>query len=153
MTNPSIFAPGPNGLPVVRPMTDDEVAASQPTPDQVKAAIMAERDRRLCLPFTFQGKAYDRSEQSVSRIAGAGTLALAAIVNGAQPGNLNWHGDPVNPFGWIAADNSVTLMDAQTMFAFGQACAQIETTLVFKARNLKNMNPIPADYTAEAYWT
>ena len=153
MTNPSIFAPGQYGVPTVREMTGDETLARVPATGELKAAIMGERNRRLRLPFTFQTKLYDRSADSVSRIAGAGTLALAAIMNGAQPGNLNWHGDPVNPFGWIAADNTVTTMDAQTMFAFGQTCAQVETKLVFAARALKDMNPIPADYAADVYWT
>lgn len=122
--------------------------AYQPT----SADVNAERDRRLVLPFTFGGKLYDRDPRSLDRITGAATLAGFAMGAGAGPGNLFWHGG-TEPFAWIANDNTITTMDAPTTFAFGQAAAAVETQLVFAARALKDMNPIPADYTDDVYWT
>lgn len=113
--------------------------------------VNRERDRRMAL-FTFQGKAYDFDPDSQTNIAGAGTLAFAAIVNGKQPGDLRW-ADADRDFGWIAHDNTVTLMDAPTCFAFATAAANYKSALIFKARTIKNLSPIPADYADDARWT
>lgn len=113
--------------------------------------VTAERDRRLSLDFTFNGVQFQRDIDAVRRINGAGTLALAAIVGGAQPGDLRWHGGD-SDFVWIAADNSLVPMDAQTVMAFGAAAAHRETELVFTAKAIKAMDPIPSDFTDDAYW-
>ena len=129
--------------------------AVAPDPEEVRAAqidaINAERDRRLAADFTFQGKAYQRDAVSVSRIAGVATLAGFAMAQGAKPDDYNWHGGDA-PFAWIASDNSMTLMDAQTCFAFGSACAAIETRIVFAAKALRTMEPIPDDYAKDKHW-
>ena len=114
--------------------------------------VNLERDRRLVLDFEFQGKMYQRDAKSIARISGAGALALGAMVGGAQAGNLNWHGRST-PFAWIASDDTLTTMDAQTCFAFGQAAAAVETEIVFAAKVLREMDPIPADYADDAYWS
>lgn len=115
------------------------------------ADIDAERDRRLDLDFQFNGKQFQRDPVAIRRITGAGALALGAIVAGAQPGDYQWHGG-ANPFAWIASDNSLVQMDAQTVYAFAAAAANVETALVMKAKALKAMSPIPADYTQDIYW-
>lgn len=117
------------------------------TPEQVNA----ERDRRLPLDFEFNGKMYQRDAVSIARISGAGALALGAIVQGAQPGDLNWHGR-ATPFAWIASDDTLTTMDAQTCFAFGAAAAAVETEIIFAAKALRTMDPIPSDFTDDGYW-
>ena len=116
-----------------------------------EAAINAERDRRLHLDFTFQGVAFQRDPVSIARITGAATLAGFAIGNGAQPGDLLWHGGD-QPFVWIASDNSLVPMDAQTAFAFGAECAAVETRVVFAARALRDAEPIPVDFADDQYW-
>jgi hypothetical protein len=114
--------------------------------------IDAERDRRL-LHIAFGGKLYDFCDaaQSDKNIAGAATLALAAIIAGAQPGNLQWAGTGAD-FCWIAHDNSMVPMDAQTTLAFGQHAAVWKAQHVFTARALKDMRPIPNDYDSDARW-
>ena len=135
----------------------DEIAASGAqiasfqSPALTASDVNAERDRRMAL-FTFQGKSYDFDPDSQTNIAGAGTLAFAAIVNGKQPGDLRW-ADVDRDFGWIAHDNTVTLMDAPTCFAFATAAANYKSALIFKARTIKNLSPIPADYANDARWT
>lgn len=109
-----------------------------------------ERDRRMAV-FTFGGTEFDFDATSRVDIAGAGILAFAAIVSGAQPGDLRWS-DPDEDFAWIARDNSRVPMDAQTCFAFGQAAAKWRSDLIFKARALKDAAPIPSDYAADAHW-
>jgi len=120
-------------------------------PEITAGSVNAERDRRLQADFEFHGKMYQRDAVSLQRIAGKATLAGFAIAAGAQSGNLRWD-NPERDFGWIASDNTITPMDAQTCFAFGQAAAAVETRLVFAAKQLRDMDPIPADYTDNKWW-
>lgn len=115
------------------------------------AEVNAERDRRSHAGFQFGGKSYAFDPASKARVTGAATLAGFAVVAGAQPGDLFWH-DGDKPFRFIANDNSENEMDAQTCFAFGQAAAAHEEAHIFAARAVKDMDPIPADYTADSYW-
>lgn len=120
-------------------------------PPPTTDAIDAERDRRIAAGFTFGGKLYQSRPEDRENIAGASVAALAAMGNGALPGDYRWHGGD-SDFVWIAADNSLTAMDAQTMFAFGQAAMAHKQALIFAARALKDAEPIPADYTDDGYW-
>jgi len=118
---------------------------------QARAAVNAERDRRMTATFAFAGKRYDCDAQSLARITGAATLAGFAMGGGAEVGDLRWHGGNAD-FTWIAADNSLTTMDAQTCFAFGNAAATNESAHIFAGHAIKAMDPIPADYTNDEYW-
>ena len=121
-------------------------------PPPTAGEVNIERDRRMAV-FTFNGKEYDLSPEngSLANVSGAGTLALAAIVNGAQPGDLRW-ADPAVDFSWIANDNSLNTMDAQTTWAFAEAAAAWRKSMIFKARAIKDLPEIPADYTDNSYW-
>jgi hypothetical protein len=129
-----------------------EYPISRPTPiPATQGDVAQERDRRLALDFDFQGKLYQRDRVSVQRIAGAAQMASLAIAQGAQAGDLHWHGGEP-PFGWIASDDSVTHMDAQTVVQFGIAAAGVETAIIFAARALRQMETIPQDFTDDKYW-
>ena len=112
--------------------------------------VTAERDRRLAM-FSFGGRSFQFDGESQLNVAGAGTLALAAIINGAQPGNLRWS-DAGKDFAWLAADNTAVTMDAQTTFAFTQAAAKWKADHIHAARSIKDMTPIPSDYNANGRW-
>jgi hypothetical protein len=118
---------------------------------EARAAVNAERDRRMTATFAFAGKRYDCDTASLARITGAATLAGFAIGGGAEVGDLRWHRGNAD-FTWIAADNSLTTMDAQTCFAFGNAAAANESAHIFAAHAIKAMDPIPADFTNDKYW-
>lgn len=132
----------------VRDRTQDELAAHRL---EMAERVKDERDRRLPLDFEFNGKSYQRDAISIARISGAGALALGAMMSGAQPGDLRWHGRDTD-FVWIASDDTLTPMDAQTCFAFGARAAAVETEIVFAAKALREMDPIPADYADDKYW-
>lgn len=117
------------------------------TPDQVNA----ERDRRLRADFMFNGVPFQRDPTSLQRITGAATLAGFAIAQGAQPGDLRW-ANAERDFLWIASDNTLVPMDAQTAFAFGQAAASVETSLIFAAAQLRAMDPIPENFADDQWW-
>jgi hypothetical protein len=120
-------------------------------PPDLHDQVNNERDRRLMSPFPFGDKTYDFDPVSKTRISGAGTLAGFAVAQGAAEGNYLWHGG-ADPFSWIAADNSLTLMDAPTCFAFARAAAAWEAAHVFAARALKDAATIPSDYANDDYW-
>lgn len=114
--------------------------------------VDAERDRRVEAGFEFQGYHYQTREAGDrENILGVLSNALAAIMNGAQAGELRW-ADPTKEFFWIAADNTRVPMDAQTALAFGQAATARKSALVLAGSNLKKMDPIPLDFADDKYW-
>lgn len=127
--------------------------AQEPTPDPVPTAAMVDHHRDLLLAagFTFAGIAYDFDDRAKVNIAGAAQLAFMAVVAGAQPDDLRWHGEDED-FEWIAQDNSKVPMDAFTVIEFGKTAAAHERKHIFAARDLKNMDPIPLDFTDSQYW-
>lgn len=122
-----------------------------PPPPPSSDAVNAEASRRISSGFTFEGKLYDYDDKAQKRITGAATLAGFARAAGSAPGDLFWHGG-AEPFAWIAADNSLTTMDAPTCFAFGKAAADWESAHVFAGRALKDADPIPDDYADDRHW-
>lgn len=115
------------------------------------AAVNAERDNRIGVGFLFNTTLFQSRPEDQKRISGAATLAVIAIMAGAQPNDLRWHGG-ASDFAWIAADNSLVTMDAQTVLAFGQAAANWEAAHIYAARALKDLEAVPADYTDNQYW-
>ncbi|MCS3467078.1 hypothetical protein M2401_000799 [Pseudomonas sp. JUb42] len=117
------------------------------TPEEVDT----ERDRRIDAGFTFKGKVIQSRASDRENVSGAAQLAFMAIVGGAQPEDYRWS-DPDAPFQWISADNSLLSLDAADTVAMGRAAAATKQSLIFKARDLKNMSPIPLDYTDDKWW-
>lgn len=122
-----------------------------PTVAPTAADVDRERDRRIDAGVEFQGAAFQSRAGDRENIAGSAQLAFMAIVAGAQPGDLRWS-DPDYDFAWIASDNALVPMDAQTVVDFGKAAAQRKQALIFAARQLKDMDPIPARYTDDKWW-
>lgn len=118
---------------------------------ELERGIDAERDRRIDGGFVFAGTVFQSRPGDRENIAGASTAALAAISTGAEVGDLRWHGGDTD-FCWIAEDNSLVPMDAQTMFDFGQAAMAHKQAMIFAARALKDRETIPDDITADIYW-
>lgn len=101
------------------------------------AAVDVERDRRIDGGFEFEGVRYQSRPTDRENIAGAALIALV---------------DPTYSTGWIAADNRVVEMDATTLLRFGRAAADHKQGLIFAARQLKDMQPIPQDYCDDQWW-
>lgn len=132
--------------------TDDPDWTAPPTAPSA-SEVDAERDRRTDAGFTFAGVRYQSRPYDRENIAGASTAALGAMIAGAQAGNLRWHGG-TSDFAWIAEDNSEVTMDAQTMFAFGQAAMAHKQAHIFAARALKDAiaNGQTPDIADDANW-
>ncbi|EMQ6642068.1 DUF4376 domain-containing protein [Pseudomonas aeruginosa] len=123
-----------------------------PPPYKPSAAdIEQERDRRIDAGIEFQGVTFQSRATDRENIAGAAQLAFMAVVAGAQAGDLRWSNADAD-FTWIASDNTLVPMDAQTVVAFGKAAAERKQALIFAARQLKDMAEIPADYTDDKWW-
>ncbi|USR40787.1 DUF4376 domain-containing protein [Ectopseudomonas hydrolytica] len=116
-----------------------------------KEDVDAERDRRIDSGVEFAGVVFQSRATDRENIAGAAQLGFMAMVAGVQPGDLRW-ANPDQDFTWIALDNSLVPMDAQTVVAFGKAAAERKQALIFAARQLKDMSEIPADYTDDRWW-
>ena len=117
----------------------------------LRQQIDVERDRRIDAGVEFQGVMFQSRATDRENIAGAAQLAFMAVVAGAQAGDLRWS-NPDQDFAWIASDNSLVPMDAQTVVAFGKAAAERKQALIFSARQLKDMAEIPLDYTDDKWW-
>ncbi|AVO53638.1 DUF4376 domain-containing protein [Ectopseudomonas mendocina] len=110
-----------------------------------------ERDRRIDAGVEFQDVMFQSRATDRENIAGAAQLGFMAVVGGAQPDDLRWS-NPDQDFTWIASDNSLVPMDAQTVVAFGKAAAERKQALIFAGRLVKGMEPIPADFTDDKWW-
>jgi hypothetical protein len=119
-----------------------------------KIAAMAKRDAIINGGFTFDGARFQTRPDDRENIAGAAQLAFMAMMGGAQPGDLHWHGQ-IEPFAWIAEDNSLIQMDAPTVVAFAKAAASFKSACVFYARELKDQIEAaenPASVNIETGW-
>lgn len=109
------------------------------------------RDELISNGFLFNNTRFDSRPEDQKRISGAALLAFMAITQGAQQGDVYWHGGS-EPFSWIAQDNSIVEMDAYTVVEFGKTAAEHERMHIFAARTLKDMDPIPSDWKNMSYW-
>lgn len=141
----------PSALPEERAAAEAVVADFDPN-QTFPEYVTDERNRRL-KTVTYNGVVFDFCDGKGSdvNIAGAGTMALSAILAGAQSGDLRWFA-PDRDFVWIAADNTLVPMDAQTTLAFAKHAGTWKESLIRAARVLKDQNPIPLDYQSNAYW-
>jgi hypothetical protein len=151
--------PRPAGKYVYGPIEDRD---GLPVRTWVQQAVTAkdvnkERNRRLESDFGFMGKMFQRDTKSLQRITGAGTLAGLYMGNGGDPLSLKWHATTENPnpedFMWIASDDTLVPMNAATVFTFSREAAAVETRLIFKAKVLRAMDPIPDDFKDDKWWT
>lgn len=120
-----------------------------PAPQAVDVDI--ERDARIDAGFTFNGILFQSRAGDRENIAGAAQLAFMAMMDGAANGDLRWS-DPSQDFTWIAADNRLVTMDAQTVVALGKAAAEHKQRLIFAARQIKDAAEIPADFAKNQFW-
>ena len=148
----------PDGSPIVEGEVDltqeeiDELAAIAAQAQIVtRDQVDAERDRRTEHAFVFNGKPFRLDEKSIGRITAMGADARFAVKDGAAEGDYLWS-DPNNPFGFIATDNSVMPMDAQTMAAFANAAKLWVSRHTFAGLTLKSQNPIPVDFADDSHW-
>lgn len=135
------------GFQVVRPALPGEL----PEPPPIGAGdVNLERDRRLQFDFSFMDKMIQRDDISLRRIQGAAQLATIALLTGVSADSEEWING--GPLVWITSDNTELHLTPMQTIRMGQEAAAIESRLVFAAKTLKQMNPIPTDYSDDAWW-
>lgn len=139
----------PSGLILMSDAEFQDYLSTALLPDS--SDIDAERDRRIDAGIDFLGVKFQSRATDRENIAGAAQLAFMAVIAGAEPGDLRWS-SPDADFAWIASDNTLVPMDAQTVMAFGKAAAERKQQLIFAARQLKDMAETPVDYTDDKWW-
>ncbi|QBX37213.1 DUF4376 domain-containing protein [Brevundimonas sp. S30B] len=122
-------------------------APAVPTVQTVSRDIDRERDRRIDSGFTFMGHRFQSRPSDRENIMGAAQLAVGAIGQGAEPGNLRW-ANPDQDFVWITADNQLVPLDAYQVLALFQAGVAFKSALTFHARGLKDAAAEAEDLTA-----
>lgn len=145
--------------------TPQQIAAAQAALTAFNLSAPAASDvddewsRRVFGEFVFQGETYHADRDSVDNIIGAASMARAAMSEGVQAGNLYWHcPDPSSPpenavpFAWKSKSNGLIPMDAPTVEALAKALFAHKHSHFLAARALKEMDPIPSDYTSDTYW-
>lgn len=102
----------------------DEAAALAAAKSEKLLQIDASRDQAIAAGFEHAGSRYDSDSKSIQRISAIATLALM---------------DPEYSTPYITADNSIVTLDAEAIGALSIAAAQHESSLVFGARQLKDL--------------
>lgn len=115
------------------------------------AMVDAERDRRIDAGLTWQGKLWQSDADSRENINGSYSSALAYLLSGGQPDEVYWS-DPNTPLTWLAEDNSLVTMTPAMMIDFGNAALAHKKAHIFAARTIKDMDPIPTDFTDDKWW-
>lgn len=140
----NLLVGGPNDLWRVRReyLIEDETPADYR--ETLCNALDAERDARIDAGFTYSGWLFQSRPSDRENIAGAAQAAFMALANGADPMSYHWHGDPVNPFQWITADNSLVSMTAPEVIALFNQGVQFKSALTFYCRARKNWVLDPA---------
>lgn len=112
--------------------------------------VNQDRDQRIASGFAFEheGESYTiQSDQSDrENVIGLAVAAMGAISQGAQPGDLHWLGTE-DPFGFIAADNRIILLDAYGMMALYRRGLAFKMGTTLYARALKNALLAATDLT------
>ena len=120
-------------------------------PPATSEDVNAERDRRVSSGIPFNGKLFDFDQNGKDNITGAATLAKFSILKGSKAGDYRW-ANPEVDFSWITQDNTMMLLDAPSMSTLGDIAAGWTTSHFVAARLIKDMSPIPEDYTDDKYW-
>ncbi|MET3602022.1 hypothetical protein [Martelella mangrovi] len=145
--------PSPDDLHAMLNQHRDAVAAFVERRENrmLRNAVDAERDRRIADGFRFGGVVYQSRPGDIDKISRWAASARSATEAGAVAGDYRWHGQDYD-FAWIAADNTTHKLDAPAMVALGEAVLAHEQAHVLAARQIKDMDPVPADYENDSYW-
>lgn len=112
-------------------------SAAPPSAQTIATSIDKERDRRINGGFEWNGMTFQSRASDRENILGSAQLAMAAIGQGAQPGDYHW-ANPDGDFEWILADNSKINLDAWDVMGLFQTGVAFKAALTFYARALKD---------------
>lgn len=117
----------------------------------LKLEINKERDTRISGGFEWNGHVFQSDSTSYENIMSVANSATAAILTGTDQDDVNWTGEET-PFTWIAKNNTFVEMSPKAVIEFARAATLHKSSHFLAARNLKNMEIIPEDYTDDKWW-
>ena len=117
-----------------------------------KYMVDAERDRRITGGFDFMGHKFQSDDFAQRNIADASQAADAAIAQGVAADDYRWQAGATEDFVWIDADNHHLPMTAYDVRGLAQTMLRWKQAMIFNARALKDMDPMPLDYAADTHW-
>jgi len=115
------------------------------------ADVREERQRRVLLGLTHRSKLWQIDLESRNLIAGAVQGASLFIGGGGSGTDLRWRSADKDAT-WTAFDNSALTFTPNEMIAFGLAVLAHIGALHDASRTIQALDPIPADYAANARW-
>jgi hypothetical protein len=110
------------------------------------------------------GHRFQSDEFSQRNIMDAMQAADTAIAQGAGDFDYSWQqqavtkappgggGDTGTDYYWITADNFHLPMTAYDVRNLAQFMLRFKQRMIRNARSLKDLDPIPMDYTDDLYW-
>lgn len=116
--------------------------------DALVGVVNAQRDARIDGGFAYGGDVYQSRASDRENIQALGVQAQLALLGGAAPGDLRWHGGPTD-FVWILEDNTTVPLDAPGMVGLFQTGIAFKSALTFTARAKKDWLLDPARTRAE----
>jgi len=125
------------------------IAPTPPAP--TGADVRNERQRRVLLGLTHRSKIWQIDLESRNLIAGAVQGASLFIGGGGSGTDLRWRSADKDAT-WTAFDNSALTFTPNEMIAFGLAVLAHIGALHDASRTIQALDPIPADYAANARW-
>ena len=120
-------------------------------PAPTGADVRNERQRRVLLGMTHRSKIWQIDLESRNLIAGAVQGASLFIGGGGSGTDLRWRSADKDAT-WTAFDNSALTFTPNEMIAFGLAVLAHIGALHDASRTIQALDPIPADYAANARW-
>jgi len=116
------------------------------------ADVDAERDRRIALGFDWNGKHYQSRPEDIQNIDSMALAATSRIAQGQVDTGYRWF-DPNVDFAWIAADNSLTLMNIEDMMNFAMVAAKWKSDNIRAGSEIKKTTGgIPANFATDGRW-
>jgi hypothetical protein len=118
-----------------------------------KWQVNAERDRRITGGFMYMGYMFQSDDFSARNIMDAVQAAELCIEEDYRAAETyRWQTGATEDYYWIATDNTHVFMNAYDVRHLGQYMLRMKQRMIRNGRDLKNLDPIPMDYTDDKYW-
>tara|TARA_R100001086_G_scaffold16743_2_gene8193 strand:- start:2297 stop:2815 length:519 start_codon:yes stop_codon:yes gene_type:complete len=120
-------------------------------PEPASEDVNKERNRRISGGFSWNGHTFQSDPDSRENIIGSSVDATEFMRSGGSSDEVYWQ-SPDTPFVWLSEENQLVPLSPAQMIDMGRALLSHKKNCIFAARVLKDMDPIPSDFTDDKYW-
>lgn len=122
-------------------------------PPVVGSDVNTERDRRIYGGFVYMNHMFQSDEFSQRNMADASQAADLVIAEDYRKAETyRWQIGATEDFYWIVEDNTKLPMTAYDVRGLAQNMLRFKQRMIRCGRTIKDMYPIPANYTDDMYW-